>query len=171
MLCKRLCWGVLFFCLDTKEKIPKEKIKAAFSLLLTSSVSLKGLELASLRQSPLSDAPLRAFAWRRKNEAAAVTVEQWGICSFFRLYVVHICFLYDSYIWFPYILFLYDSLVWLIYALLYQIFSLLYLMKGLCPFRFRLFLYDKSLFLLYSCAYVIIYHFHAEWLPGLIYVA
>ena len=116
-------------------------------------------------------ATLRAFAWRRKNEAAAVTVEQWGICSFFRLYVVHICFLYDSYIWFPYILFLYDSLVWLIYALLYQVFPLLYLMKGLCPFRFRLFLYDKSLFLVYSCAYVIIFHFHAEWLPGLIYVA
>ena len=103
-------------------------------------------------------ATLRAFAWRRKNEAAAVTVEQWGICSFFRLYVVHICFLYDS-------------LVWLIYALLYQVFPLLYLMKGLCPFRFRLFLYDKSLFLLYSCAYVIIFHFPAEWLPGLIYVA
>ena len=45
--------GVLFFCLDTKEKIPKEKIKAAFFLLLTSSVPLKGLELATLRQSPL----------------------------------------------------------------------------------------------------------------------
>ena len=45
--------GVLFFCLDTKEKIPKEKIKAAFFLLLTSSVPLNGLELASLRQSPL----------------------------------------------------------------------------------------------------------------------
>ena len=62
MLCKRLCWDVLFFCLDAKEKIPKEKIKAAFFLLLTSFVSLKGLELASLRQSPLFNAPLRAFA-------------------------------------------------------------------------------------------------------------
>ena len=67
MLCKRLCWDVLFFCLDAKEKIPKEKIpkekiKAAFFLLLTPFVPLKGLELASLRQSPLFNAPLRAFA-------------------------------------------------------------------------------------------------------------
>ena len=62
MLCKRLCWDVLFFCLDAKEKIPKEKIKAAFFLLLTPFVPLKGLELASLRQSPLFDASLRAFA-------------------------------------------------------------------------------------------------------------
>ena len=53
---------VLFFRLDTKEKIPKERIKAVFFLLLSSSVSLKGLELASLRQSPLFNAPLRAFA-------------------------------------------------------------------------------------------------------------
>ena len=60
---------VLFFRLDTKEKIPKERIKAVFFLLLSSFVPLKGLELASLRQSPLFDAPLRAFAWRRKNEA------------------------------------------------------------------------------------------------------
>ena len=60
---------VLFFRLDTKEKIPKERIKAVFFLLLSSFVSLKGLELASLRQSPLFDAPLRAFAWRRKNKA------------------------------------------------------------------------------------------------------
>ena len=44
---------VLFFRLDTKEKIPKERIKAVFFLLLSSFVSLKGLELASLRQSPL----------------------------------------------------------------------------------------------------------------------
>ena len=57
MLCKRLCWDVLFFCLDAKEKI-----KAAFFLLLTSFVPLKGLELASLKQSPLFDASLRAFA-------------------------------------------------------------------------------------------------------------
>lgn len=60
---------VLFFRLDTKEKIPKERIKAVFFLLLSSFVPLKGLELASLRQSPLFDAPLRAFAWRRKNKA------------------------------------------------------------------------------------------------------
>ena len=39
---------VLFFRLDTKEKIPKERIKAVFFLLLSSCVSLKGL-----RQSPL----------------------------------------------------------------------------------------------------------------------
>ena len=44
---------VLFFRLDTKEKIPKERIKAVFFLLLSSCVSLKGLELAALRQSPL----------------------------------------------------------------------------------------------------------------------
>ena len=44
---------VLFFRLDTKEKIPKERIKAVFFLLLSSFVPLKGLELASLRQSPL----------------------------------------------------------------------------------------------------------------------
>ena len=44
---------VLFFRLDTKEKIPKERIKAVFFLLLPSFVSLKGLELAALRQSPL----------------------------------------------------------------------------------------------------------------------
>ena len=61
MLCKRLCWGVLFFCLDAKEKIPKEKIKAAFPPLLHYGEKLKGLELASLRQSPLFNAPLRAF--------------------------------------------------------------------------------------------------------------
>ena len=60
---------VLFFRLDTKEKIPKERIKAVFFLLLSSFVPLKGLELASLRQSPLFDAPLRAFAWRSKNKA------------------------------------------------------------------------------------------------------
>ena len=60
---------ILFFRLDTKEKIPKERIKAVFFLLLSSFVPLKGLELASLRQSPLLDAPLRAFAWRRKNKA------------------------------------------------------------------------------------------------------
>ena len=53
MLCKRLCWDVLFFCLDAKEKIPKEKLKAAFSPLLHYGEKLKGLELASLRQSPL----------------------------------------------------------------------------------------------------------------------
>ena len=46
-------YNVLFFRLDAKEKIPKERIKAAFFLLLTSFVPLKGLELASLRQSPL----------------------------------------------------------------------------------------------------------------------
>ena len=34
---------VLFFRLDTKEKIPKERIKAVFFLLLSSCVSLKGL--------------------------------------------------------------------------------------------------------------------------------
>ena len=62
-------YNVLFFRLDAKEKIPKERIKAAFFLLLTSFVPLKGLELASLKQSPLFDASLRAFAWRRKNEA------------------------------------------------------------------------------------------------------
>ena len=45
--------GVLFFCLETKEKIPKEKLKAAFSPLLHYGEKLKGLELASLRQSPL----------------------------------------------------------------------------------------------------------------------
>ena len=44
---------ILFFRLDTKEKIPKERIKAVFFLLLSSCVSLKGLELAALRQSPL----------------------------------------------------------------------------------------------------------------------
>ena len=44
---------VLFFCLDAKEKIPKEKLKAAFSPLLHYGEKLKGLELASLRQSPL----------------------------------------------------------------------------------------------------------------------
>ena len=44
---------VLFFRLDTKEKIPKERIKAVFFLLLSSCVSLKGLELAALRQLPL----------------------------------------------------------------------------------------------------------------------
>ena len=53
---------VLFFRLDTKEKIPKERIKAVFFLLLSSFVPLKGLELASLKQSPLFDASLRAFA-------------------------------------------------------------------------------------------------------------
>ena len=41
-----------FFCLDTKERI-KEKIKAAFPSLLHYGKKLKGLELASLRQSPL----------------------------------------------------------------------------------------------------------------------
>lgn len=53
MLCKRLCWDVLFFCLDAKEKIPKEKLKAAFPPLLHYGEKLKGFELASLRQSPL----------------------------------------------------------------------------------------------------------------------
>ncbi|WP_291586563.1 hypothetical protein, partial [Bacteroides sp.] len=38
---------------DAKEKIPKEKIKAAFPPLLHYGAKLKGLELASLRQSPL----------------------------------------------------------------------------------------------------------------------
>ena len=45
--------GVLFFRLDAKEKIPKERIKAAFPPLLHYGEKLKGLELASLRQSPL----------------------------------------------------------------------------------------------------------------------
>ena len=44
---------VLFFRIKTKEKIPKERIKAVFFLLLSFFVPLKGLELASLRQSPL----------------------------------------------------------------------------------------------------------------------
>ena len=43
-----------FFCLDTKERI-KEKIKAAFPSLLHYGKKLKGLELASLRQSIFSD--------------------------------------------------------------------------------------------------------------------
>ena len=50
-------YNVLFFRLDAKEKIPKERIEAAFSPLLHCGEKLKGLELASLRQSP----PLTLF--------------------------------------------------------------------------------------------------------------
>ena len=51
-------WGIAlwinysFFCLDAKERT-KEKIKAAFPTLLHCGKKLKGLELATLRQSPL----------------------------------------------------------------------------------------------------------------------
>jgi len=53
IICYFLDCDVLFFCLDAIEKIPKEKIKAAFPPLLHCGEKLKGLELASLRQSPL----------------------------------------------------------------------------------------------------------------------
>ena len=57
--------GVLFFCLETKEKIPKVKLKAALPGLLRYCHSQTGLELASLKQiapylrltAPTLDAP------------------------------------------------------------------------------------------------------------------
>ena len=48
-----LSWMYFSFALIQKKKIPKEKIKAAFPPLLHYDEKLKGLELASLRQSPL----------------------------------------------------------------------------------------------------------------------
>ena len=49
--------SLLFFCLDAKEKVTKEKIKAALFGLLRSGVTLKKKELASLKQLFLLYAP------------------------------------------------------------------------------------------------------------------
>ena len=57
--------GVLFFCLETKEKIPKEKLKAALPGLLRKYFQLKGrnslrsnsLPFFTLKILPTLDAP------------------------------------------------------------------------------------------------------------------
>jgi hypothetical protein len=46
-----------------------QKVKAAFFLLKSASISLKGLKLASLKQSPLLNAPFLRISSRKKNEA------------------------------------------------------------------------------------------------------
>jgi hypothetical protein len=50
----------------------KQKIKAARILLKLFSIPLKGLKLASLRQSPLLNAPLRIISLRKIHEAGPV---------------------------------------------------------------------------------------------------
>ena len=62
-------FSLLFFCLDAKEKVTKEKIKAAFFLATPALFSAKEKELASLRQLFLFNAPKSTYASRPKSEA------------------------------------------------------------------------------------------------------
>ena len=59
---------VLFFRIKTKEKIPKERIKAVFFPTLFLRFAKGGRTLCAQTIAPL-DATLRAIAWRRKNKA------------------------------------------------------------------------------------------------------
>ncbi|WP_321438106.1 hypothetical protein [uncultured Bacteroides sp.] len=61
----------LFFSFGLNQK--KQKFKAAYSPLLRSAVPLKGLKLASLKQSPLLNAPLCLFALRYEYEAGLLS--------------------------------------------------------------------------------------------------
>jgi len=61
----------LFFSFGLNQK--KQKFKAAYSPLLRSAVPLKGLKLASLKQSPLLNAPLCLFALRYEYEAGPLS--------------------------------------------------------------------------------------------------
>jgi len=57
----------MFCSFALKQK--NQKFKAAFFLLKSGSIPLKGLKLASLRQSPLLNAPFLLISLRKKNEA------------------------------------------------------------------------------------------------------
>ena len=74
--------GVLFFCLETKEKIPKEKLKAALPGLLRHCHCRTGLQLASLKQSPLTR-PWQCLRWRSYDYAGGLRGDwaMWMQCA------------------------------------------------------------------------------------------
>ena len=61
--------SLLFFCLDAKEKVTKEKIKAALFGLLRYFSPLKKKNSLTLKQLFLFNAPKSTSASRQKNEA------------------------------------------------------------------------------------------------------
>ena len=60
-------WKSFFFSFPLTEK--KQKVKAARILLKSVCIPLKGLKLASLKQSPLLNAPFRLISSRKIREA------------------------------------------------------------------------------------------------------
>ena len=63
-------WGLLlFFCLDAKEKVTKEKIKAALFWLLRHFSTLNKKNSLTLKQLFVFNAPKSTSASRQKSEA------------------------------------------------------------------------------------------------------
>jgi len=74
---------LFFFSFGLNQK--KQKFKAARILLKSACIPLKGLKLASLKQSPLLNAPFRLISSRKIHEASLWVSLLWWCFGAFKL--------------------------------------------------------------------------------------